>query len=275
MNRGSGKVLGPVDITSFMVLLVAAVFFFYSVIDQNADRSMKRFRNLSKTAESQLVKANPKGKKPEENHKAVGNDRKIISDVPTFLEMLNTKLAVSGLELDTIKKSEDNDYTYEFITYATFGRLLNFLYKTEQSNLVIQDLDIHPYSGEKHLINIKLQLIQDKMNTDDLRSFDTFQRKYGERLRDPFQKEALVQVPKDTTSQKPSTINLTWKYRLTGIGFDKGRYATIDHNNYYEKDVFNGMRITQILSDRVHLASKDAKTKYLIAFRYKRRPKDK
>ena len=113
------------------------------------------------------------------------------------------------------------------------------------------------------------------MNTDDLRSFDAFQRKYGERLRDPFQKEALVQVPKGTTSQKPSTINLTWKYRLTGIGFDKGRYATIDHNNYYEKDVFNGMRITQILSDRVHLASKDAKTKYLIAFRYKRRPKDK
>ena len=274
MNRESGKVLGPVDITSFAVLLVAALFFFYSVIDQNADRSMKRFRNLSKSAESQLIKANPKGKKPEENQKAVGNDRKIISDVPTFLEMLNTKLAESGLELDTIKKSDDNDYTYEFVTYASFGSLLNFLYITEQSNLAVQDLDIHPYSGEKHLINIKLQLIKDKMNVDDLRSFVSLQEKYGKRLRDPFQKEALVTVSKDKTLQK-STINLTWKYRLTGIGFDKGRYATIDHNNYYEKDVFNGMRITQILSDRVHLASKDGKTKYLIAFRYKRRPKGK
>ena len=273
MNRGSGKVLGPVDITSFMVLLVAVVFFFYSVIDQNADRSMKRFRHLSKTAESQLFKANPKGEKPKENQEVVGNDRKIVSDVPTFLEMLNTKLSVSGLELDTIKKSEENDYTYEFITYASFGSLLNFLYITEQSNLAIQDLDIHPYSGEKHLINIKLQLIKDKMNVDDLRSFVSLQEKYGKRLRDPFQKEALVTVSKDTTLQKPSTINLTWKYRLTGIGFDKGRYATIDHNNYYEKDVFNGMRITQILSDRVRLASKDGKTKYLIAFRYKRRPK--
>ena len=100
MNRGSGKVLGPVDITSFMVLLVAAVFFFYSVIDQNADRSMTRFQNLSKSAESRLDKANPKGKKPEENPKDVGNDQKVISDVPTFLEMLNTKLAQSGLELD-------------------------------------------------------------------------------------------------------------------------------------------------------------------------------
>ncbi len=177
MNRGNGKVMGPVDITSFLVLLLAVALFFYSVIDQNADRSMKRFRNLSKTAESQLVKANPKGKKPKENHKAAGNDQKVISDVPAFLEMLNTKLAASGLELDTIKKSEDNDYTYEFITYASFGRLLNFLYRTEQSNLAIQDLDIHPYSGEKHLINIKLQLIKDKMNVDDLRSFVSLQEK--------------------------------------------------------------------------------------------------
>ena len=273
MDRGSGKVLGPADITSFMVLLVAAVYFFISVIDQNANLSMKRFQNLSKIAESQLVKANSKEKTPIKNKTAVGNDHKIISDVPTFLEMLNTKLASAGLELDTIKKSEDNDYTYEVITYATFGRLLNFLYRTEQSNLAIQDLDIHPYSGEKRLINIKLQLIQDEMNPDDLQSFIAFQRKYGERLRDPFQKETLVQVLKDTPHQKPSPINLTWKYRLTGIGVDKERYATIDHNNYYPNDVFNGMRITQILSDRVRLESKDGKTEYLIAFRYKSRPK--
>ena len=270
MDRGSGKVLGPADITSFMVLLIAAAYFFFSVIDQNADRAVKRFRNLSNVAESQLVKANSKGKKPIENQKAVGNERKIINDVPTFLEMLNTKLEAAGLELDTVKKSEDNDYTYEVITYATFDRLLDFLYRTEQSNLAIQDLDIHPYSGEKRLINIKLQLIPDEMNKDDLQSFNAFQRKYGERLRDPFEKEKVIQVPTDSAPQK---INLTWKYRLTGIGVDKERYATIDHNNYYVNDVFNGMRVTQILSDQVHLVSKDGRTKYLIAFRYKSRPK--
>ena len=270
MDRGSGKVLGPADITSFMVLLIAAAYFFFSVIDQNADRAVKRFRNLSNAAESQLVQANSKGKKPIENQKAVGNERKIINDVPTFLEMLNTKLEAAGLELDTVKKSEDNDYTYEVITYATFDRLLDFLYRTEQSNLAIQDLDIHPYSGEKRLINIKLQLIPDEMNKDEQEDFEDFQRKYGNRLRDPFEKEKVIQVPTDSAPQK---INLTWKYRLTGIGVDKERYATIDHNNYYVNDVFNGMRVTQILSDQVHLVSKDGRTKYLIAFRYKSRPK--
>ena len=107
------------------------------------------------------------------------------------------------------------------------------------------------------------------MNPDDLQSFDDFQKSFPQAIRNPFQKESPVQTQKASDSEKPSSINLTWKYKLTGIGFDKGKYATIDHNNYYEGDKIHGMRIDRILNDRVHLTSEDGKTTYLIAFRYK------
>jgi hypothetical protein len=81
-------------------------------------------------------------------------------------------------------------------------------------------------------------------------------------LRDPFNKDGGIRH----TSDKPGIINLTWKYNLTGIGFDRGRYATIDHQNYYQGDFFNGMRVVRVESDRVQLES--GSRKYFISFRY-------
>ena len=257
---------GLIDSMSYVALVLAAAFFFYYTIGRNADRTAKYFQNLVKKTESQIAKIKPKIAKPVEKSPVKDKDLKIISDVPTFLEMLNKKLTISGLTLDTIKKSNDNDYTYEFITYAPFDRLLHFLYSTEQSNLAIQDLDIHPYSETSQLINIKLRLIKDKMAQDDLKQFHDFQKKFPKSIRDPFQKAVLISTRKQAGEQ---VINLTWKYKLTGIGFDKERYATIDHNTYYVGDPFHGMRIDRIQSDRVHLISADGKIKYIVAFRYK------
>jgi hypothetical protein len=251
------------NIISCGVLLLSIALFLYLVLYRNADRNITHLESLIQKAETESGQIEkPPTQRMQEMRVNTPVKHPPQNDSPAFLETINKEFIVSGVELDHIEKLDKANYTYRFVAYAPFNRLLNFLSRIEQSNLAIQDLDVHPYARDKNLINMTLRLIKNEMYPDEKRAFEAQQEKLPKIIRDPFKKNAVIRP-----SDKPGIINLTWKHKLTGVGFDKARYATIDHKNYYEGDVLHGMRITRIQSDRVHLESRSQK--YFIRFRYR------
>lgn len=73
-----------------------------------------------------------------------------------------------------------------------------------------------------------------------------------------------------TAKTEPIPIDLTAQYRLTSTGDDGGRpYATINGKMCYEGDLFMGMRVSKVETDRVFLVDKTGRRRYQIVFRYK------
>jgi hypothetical protein len=138
---------------------------------------------------------------------------------------------------------------------------MNFLYKIEQSNLAIQGMDIRPFSTHNNEIRLTLKVIDDKMSQNNLSALRNFNKKYAKTTRDPFQKGTSAHE----VSGSPDVIDLTWEFKLSATGFGKARYAHIDRKNYYEGDIFNGMRIVRIQKGRVDLES--GSQKFFIGFR--------
>lgn len=265
MSERVEKNLQLTNIISCGVLLLSIALFLYLAFYRNADRSIAHLESLIQEAETESGQME-KPTTPQEQEMGVNTPvtQPLKNDSPTFLEKINKEFIASGVELDHIEKLDADDYTYRFVAYAPFNRLLDFLSRIEQSNLAIQDLDVHPYARDKNLINMTLRLIRAEMSPDEKRAFHGLQEKLPKIIRDPFKKNAVI---RPSPSDKPGIINLTWKHKLTGVGFDKARYATIDHKNYYKGDVFHGMRITRIESDRVYLELRSQK--YFIRFRYR------
>lgn len=260
------KRYGSAEFLSLIIFLISVAFFFYFVPVKNASWTIKHYGELEKGVKKILQQERPEKRDgASDAPKPAGEGRQVedTDNVTSFLKALNSKLAESGIELDNIMKPEDSERSYQLLAYASFDRLVDFLFKVEQSSFAIQNIEIHPYSDKKHLINMNLEQLSDEMRRDDLYKFLTHQSEFPTSMRDPFRKGFVI-VEKDT----PSEINLSWKYKLTAIGFDGRKHATIDHNTYYIGDNLHGMYVITILSDRVNLASEDKKHKYFIAFRY-------
>ena len=258
----------PLSIVSLVVLFFAACLFFYIAFYQTAEQNKKLFNSithkieveLSETSEAQIKKIEES--KIEQDQQIQPDSQAIqvpISNVPTFLQKINNETIASGTELSNVKKVDD--HTYKLTVDAPFYRLVDFLFKIEQSNLAVQAMDIHPFSNRKNLINITLRVIQNEMSEDNLQTINEFEKKYTGITRDPFRKG----MGPDEIAGPSDIIDLTWEFKLTGIGFDKGKFANIDHKNYRKGDTFNGMRITGIHRDRVDLQS--GPMKFFIFFR--------
>ena len=179
-----------------------------------------------------------------------------------MLQKINKETIACGLELSTIEKI--NDTPYRLSCFAPFYRLVNFLQRIEASNLAVQDMDVLPFSERQNKIQIVLTVTKDQMSKDNLQVLADLKKSADQHLRNPFQRDVGAQE----TARAPDVIDLTWKFKLTGIGFDRSRYANINHKNYYVGDEFSGMRIVRIENDRVDLT--DNSQKYMIGFRYKK-----
>ncbi len=272
MPDKSKKKIASIDIVSFVILLLTLSVFFYFVFYRNSEKCMRHFQTLTQKAKTDLgeiKKLKVPAKQDTDQYTLV--TRASRSDLTAFLEELNTEFVQSDVELDNILKSEIDDYTYNVVAYAPFSKLIKFLYHIEQSHLAIQDLDIHPYSADKNLVNMTLKLIRDEMSAEEKASFKSFQGQFPPQIRDPFKKRIIKIDP--NVKHIPKPINLTYKCKLTGIGVDKDRYATIDHKNYYVGDIFQGKKIVRIQNDRVDLVS--GNKKYFVTFRFKKTSKRK
>jgi hypothetical protein len=257
------KTVGSTYVLSFLVLGLALVLFLYLAVYKSYEHNMERFRSLNNRGKKELqVSRKAKTESSRARLSDSVQEAASITTVPMFLENINKEFLASALQLDHIQKSESDDSVYSFTALAPFDCLVDFLLRIEQSNLALQDLAIHPYSSRKNLINITLRVIKDEMTPEDREEFIAYQERYQKTIRDPFRKGG--------TGGQPGLINLTWKYKLSGIGFDTERYATIDHKDYYKGDLFHGLHIVRIQSDQVHLEA--GSQKYFLGFRYKRTP---
>ncbi|MBN2124826.1 MAG: hypothetical protein JW821_11070 [Deltaproteobacteria bacterium] len=261
--------LDKIDIISFVVLILAAALFLYVAFFRTAAQSKRHLDRLTQGIEKEIqALAEGAAKKAKRSSPAAGSQQgdsdggdspAPVSDVPTFLQKLNKETLASGMELNNIEKLDDA--TYRITAYAPFYRLVSFLYKVEQANLAVQDLDIHPFSDHKSALQLILKVTGDDMSSANLQTLKAFETSYGEPFRDPFEKEPGARE----SPGLPDVIDLTWKFRLTGIGFDRAKFATIDHKNYYVGDSFNDMVVVDIRNDGVDLKSDSQK--YLIGFR--------
>lgn len=266
--------LDPLDIGSFAVLLLAAALFFYIAFYRTAEQNKKYFNSITRKADVEIqTLSDARSKKSRElkektdsiiqkelkKQPDTGSLQVAISGVPMFLQKINKETIASGTELRDVKKVDN--HTYQLTVFAPFYRLMNFLYKIEQSNLVIQNLDIRPFSTHNNEVRLTLKVIEDEMSQNNLLILKDFEKKYAKTTRDPFQKDTSAHE----AAGPPNVIDLTWEFKLSGTGFDKSKYAHIDRKNYYEGDIFNGMRIVRIQKGRVDLES--GSQKFFIGFR--------
>ncbi|MBW1775801.1 MAG: hypothetical protein JRJ82_23455 [Deltaproteobacteria bacterium] len=263
------KPFGALDGISFAVLFLAICFFLYMAFGRTAMQNRKNFRSLTKKTDTELQVLTKKklewdaSRAPEGSESAASG----LSNVPMLLQKINKESIACGLELSTIQKVDDN--TYKLSCFAPFYRLVNFLQRIEESNLAVQDMDILPFSDQKNRIHIVLKLTEDQMTENNLEILDASRKRADRPFRNPFQKEPGSQE----SSSPPDVIDLTSKFKLTGVGFDRAQYANINHKNYYVGDELSGMRIVKIENGRVDLVSNSQK--YTIRFRYKKPLKKK
>lgn len=263
----------PLNLVSFAALLLALIFFCYMAFIRTAEINRNHLDFLAKEAEKELALlsetkekklAEEKEKKNTELSKDASSKKSgLIDDVPMLLEKINTEATGSGMELINIEKLDKT--TYKLNAYAQFYRLINFIFKIEQANLAVTQIGIKPFSAQNDRVTMTLKVVGDEMSDANKTALDNFEKASKESFRNPFLRDpgAMQAV------EQPDVIDLTWKFKLSGIGEDhKGRYANIDHKTYYKNNEFNNMKVTKIHNNRVELLS--GAQKYIIGFRYKK-----
>lgn len=261
------KGFSPLDGISFGVLFLALCFFLYMAFGRTAIQNRSSFRSLIKKTDAELQVLTKKKQehdaaKSMEGVETTASDKGPVSNVPTLLQKINRESIACGLELSTIEKVDNT--TYKLSCFAPFYRLVNFLQRIEESNLAVQDMDVLPFSEEKNRIQIILKLTEDQMAESNLKILAETKKGADQPFRNPFKKD----VGSQEAVTPPDVIDLTQKFKLTGIGFDTAEYANINHKNYYVGDELSGMRIVRIENDRVDLVANSQK--YVISFRYKK-----
>lgn len=263
----------PLNIVSFAALFLALIFFCYMAFIRTAEINRNHLDYIAKEAEKELALLSETKEKKIAEEKAKKNAESsqdsspkkagLIDDVPMLLEKINTEAIGSGMELINIEKLDKT--TYKLNAYAQFYRLINFIFKIEQANLAVTQIGIKPFSAQNDRITMTLKVVGDEMSEANKILLDNFDKASKESFRNPFLRDpgAMQAV------EQPDVIDLTWKFKLSGIGEDhRGRYANIDHKTYYKNNEFNGMKIFEIQKDRVELLS--GSQKFSISFRYKK-----
>lgn len=152
MPSGSAKQNSTVDISSIVVLVLSIAVFFYCSAYRSLQWNENNFRSKASDVAAEIQQIETRKTEVE---KAAGTPGSLptvqtsVKTLPQFLEVLNTQLQAAGIELDNLNKAEDREDTYQFMAYAPFNSLLSFLFKTEQTNMAIEDLDIPTFLRKK------------------------------------------------------------------------------------------------------------------------------
>ncbi|MDG2284426.1 MAG: hypothetical protein P8N43_02705 [Alphaproteobacteria bacterium] len=156
--------------------------------------------------------------------------------------------------------------------------LLRFAAQLESLNVGINDLQVRPYDPTKtpveHAIEFSITPRDDAKPVKSTWVKSIKDKVTVKNKRNPFQRFAY-----NKSEPKPSPwIDLTWIYRLSGIGrIGEARIATIDSRDYAVGDTLKDMVVDEILSDRIKLKreSADGVQTYVLGFRKKGRARSK
>ena len=199
----------------------------------------------------------------------------VISSLPDFLRHINSVANTSGVKIRKLTPDETNKLRYTLEIVEDYERFLKFASRLESLNVSIHDIAVHPYdlrgSPPRHAIAFSLTP-RDNAKPLEAPRLDELKGEVAKTdKRNPFQRFTTGAGKGRAVPE----IDLTWIYRMTGIGrVGQTRYATIDSKDYKEGDEMEGMTITKIDSEIVRLTKTTATgtEKYQLKFRRGKSP---
>ncbi|MEO5369656.1 MAG: hypothetical protein H7833_06220 [Magnetococcus sp. DMHC-1] len=197
-------------------------------------------------------------------------DKGGVDDLPMFLERINDLARKNTVIIRRLTPDTEipNKFVLEIVVdYNTFIR---FTADLESLDIVVDDLQVHEHNSgatpPTHAISFSL-VARNNARTLSSERLEGLRKWVAQKdRRNPFQRFAFDPGKTSPTPQ----INLTWLYKLSGIGTQDGKkYATIDHVNYQENETLDDRRIVEIQGDRVFLekATKDGTQRFMLTFR--------
>ena len=196
-----------------------------------------------------------------------------IRSLPEFLTRINEVAKKTEIIIRKLMPKEKSDkLIFEMEIVEDYYRFLRFTALLESLNVIIHDIQVRPYDSSKtppvHAISFSLTPRNDAEPLAGERIEKMNQEVAQENKRNPFQRFALSK-----TGNVKAEIDLTWIYKLSGIGSVGGqRIATIEGRDYTVGGAFEGMEILNIDPSGILMIKKtpNGETKYVMKFRQKK-----
>jgi len=267
---------------SLLVLFAGmGVFVYTSVLDplEVARQDMNVLQKMLRDENAKLIATRPKA---EEKSSA---EESSLRSLPNFMRHINTIAAATKVIVRDLSPSREGGVKFNIKIIASYRVFLAFVSKLESLNVVINDLQFHPYqvldqpgaaAGKEtrestHAIEFSITPRQDAEPIDNER-LETMRTAVAQpNTRNPFQRFAY-----DPNFKVRQEVDLTWIYKLTGIGrVGDARTATIlnmsgEPKDYHKGDRLDDMAVASVESDRVYLEKKaenGSTDRFVIKFR--------
>ena len=255
------------DIVSVSILLGASIFTYLNVYYNPLIQYNDTIKVLSSKYFKEEILYN---KQLQTKEKIIETKEDNFSTIPKLLNRINNTCKAPNVIIRTLKPHANNPFAFELKFISNYFDFLKVLSEFEKLNIIINKIDIKPYEikkiNSKHIITLDIQAINggEKISKEDVLFLNEELSKNSKR--DPFQRFAKV----GQTIKR--LVDLTWMYKLSGIGKIDGKYvATIDHRIYYKGSNFNGMKIINITPKGIRLKKKTSNgtVNYILGFRLK------
>jgi hypothetical protein len=255
------------DILSVIILSISFFYLFNNAYYNPLLAYNNTIKTLSMSYQQDEIKLNAQLYNDEKKDETNNND---LDTIPQLLTRINDTCKAPNVIIRTLKPKVDNPFAFELKFISNYFDFLKVLSEFEKLNIVINKIDIKPYeianTKSKHLVTIDLEAINggEKLSLDNV-SFLEYELKRNNK-RDPFQRFAKI------GKEIQRLVDLTWIYKLSGIGKIDGKFvATIDHRVYYENSKLNGMTINTISPKGLTLSKKtfNGTKRFVLNFRKK------
>jgi hypothetical protein len=265
------------DIISFILLLASLVFLFFNVYYNPLKEYNKTIQHLSDKYKKDEIKFHQQIKKLEDDQKLLETqDVEVeLEIVPALLKRINDTCKAPEVIIRTLNPAKNNPFRFELNFIADYFDFLEVLSEFEKLNITIHQINIRPYeikdTKPKHIINLDIEAIDggEKLSKEDIEFLST--ELFKKNKRDPFQRFAKI------GKKIKRLVDLTWMYKLSGIGKIDGKFvATIDRRVYYEGSSFKDMKISKITGSKVllHKNGTNGRVNYILKFRTNKVKKD-
>jgi len=260
------------DVLSIIILILAAIFLFNKAYYEPLLKYNETIDTLSSKYHNKEVLFYNKLNKKEE---IIEKEEATLDTIPKLLTRINNTCKAPEVIIRTLIPDVNNPFAFELRFISNYFDFLTVLSEFEKLNININKIDIKPYeikkNNSKHIITLNIEAIDggEKLSSGDIKFLEYELNK--KRKRDPFQRFAKI------GKNIKRLVDLTWMYKLSGVGKINGKFtATIDHRIYYKGSVFNDMKITNIDSSGVNLekTTKNGKVYYIMNFRNKAKEKN-
>lgn len=192
-----------------------------------------------------------------------------IRSLPAFLEHINSISQKTKVIIKELTPAREGELKFNLKIETNYLTFLSFAGELEALNVSIDDLQVRPFrTSEKppvHAIEFSLTPRGDAAPLEDDRVTALLLQVAGSEKRNPFQRFAFYAKRNEVVAE----TDLTWQYRLSGIGRSGDRkIATINGKDYGVGDeLAAGLVVTVIEVDHVRLRRTAETGSYILRFR--------